>query len=205
MAHATAAIAGLTDEIHRQEKSIVGVQGQAERANDDEARLQQRVDLVGSEINRVREEIAGLDARQAEARESIARLNEQKTASEITLAETQRRLGDARDAAEDLSAKAAEARANHAGLVERSAAALAEVSRLEDLAADLERRVESCTRDVALMRDQRERLLQAIVDGQRLMDEDVAKLDGLQAGHGARRRARPGHQAVGRAPGRNHS
>ena len=30
------------------------------------------------------------------------------------------------------------------------------------------------------MRDQRERLLQAIVDGQRLMDEDVAKLDGLQ-------------------------
>ena len=54
------------------------------------------------------------------------------------------------------------------------------MSRLEDLAADLERRVESCTRDVALMRDQRERLLQAIVDGQRLLDEDVAKLDGLK-------------------------
>ena len=30
------------------------------------------------------------------------------------------------------------------------------------------------------MRDQRERLLQAIVDGQRLMDEDVARLDGLR-------------------------
>ena len=59
-------------------------------------------------------------------------------------------------------------------------AAVAEVSRLEEIAADLERRVESCTRDVALMRDQRERLLQAIVDGQRLMDEDVAKLDGLK-------------------------
>ena len=180
MAHATAAIAGLTDEIHRQEKSIVSVQGQAERANDDEARLQQRVDLVGSEVSRVKEEIAGLDTRQAEARESIARLNEQKTTSEITLAETQRRLGDARDAAEDLSAKAAEARANHAGLVERSAGAVAEVSRLEEIAVDLERRVESCTRDVALMRDQRERLLQAIVDGQRLMDDDVAKLDGLR-------------------------
>jgi chromosome segregation protein len=180
MAHATAAIAGLTDEIHRQEKSIVGVQGQAERADDDEARHQQRADMVGSEINRAREEIAGIDARQTEARESIARLNEQKTASEITLAETQRRLGDARDGAEALSGKAAEARANHAGLVERSAAAVAEVSRLEDLAADLERRVESCTRDVALMRDQRERLLQAIVDGQRLMDEDVAKLEGLR-------------------------
>ena len=182
MAHASAAIAGLTDEIHRQEKSIVGVLGQAERANDDDARLQQRVDLVGTEISRVKEEIAGLDARQAEARESIARLNDQKTESEFALADTQRNLGDARDTAEGLSAKAAEARANHAGLVERSVAALAEVSRLEALAADLERRVESCTRDGALMRDQRERLLQAIVDGQRLMDEDVAKLDGLKQG-----------------------
>jgi chromosome segregation ATPase len=82
MAHASAAIAGLTDEIHRQEKSIVGVLGQAERANDDDARLQQRVELVGTEISRVKEEIAGLDARQAEARESIARLNEQKTESQ---------------------------------------------------------------------------------------------------------------------------
>ncbi len=180
MAHASAAIAGLTDEIHRQEKSIVGVLGQAERANDDDARLQQRVDLVGTEISRVKEEIAGLDARQAEARESIARLNEQRTESEFALADTQRNLGDARDTAEGLSARAAEARANHAGLVERSVAALAEVSRLEALAADLERRVESCTRDGALMRDQRERLLQAIVDGQRLLDEDVAKLDGLK-------------------------
>jgi chromosome segregation ATPase len=87
MAHATAAIAGLTEEFHRQEKAIVGVQGQAERAMDDEGRVQQRTELVGTEISRVREEIAGLDARQAEARESIARLNEQKTESEIVLAE----------------------------------------------------------------------------------------------------------------------
>jgi chromosome segregation protein len=180
MAHASAAIAGLTDEIHRQEKSMVGVHALAERATDDEARVQQRADLVNSEINKVREEIAGVDARQAEARESIASLNQQKTASEIALADTQRRLGDARDTAEGLSAKAAEARATHAGLVERAAAAVAEVSRLEDLAAELERRVESCTRDVALMRDQRERLLQAIVDGQRLMDEDVARLEVLR-------------------------
>ena len=126
------------------------------------------------------EEIAGLDARQTEVRDSIATLNGQKTQSEIALAETQRRLGEARDTAEGLSSKAAEARANHAGLVERSSAALAEVSRLEDLAAELERRVDACTRDVALMREQRERLLNAIVDGQRLMDEDVARLEGLR-------------------------
>ncbi len=180
IAHATAAIAGLSSEIHRQEKEIVGVEGQAERAAGDEARVQQRSDLVATEISRVTEEIAGLDARQAEARESIARLNEQKTAAEVALNETQQKLSAARDTAEGLSQKAGEARAVHAGLVERSAAALSEVRRMEENAAELERRVESCTRDMALMRDQRERLLNAIADGQRLMDEDVGRLDGLR-------------------------
>ena len=75
MAHATAAIAGLTEEFHHQEKSIVGVHAQTERAEHDEARVRQRVDLVGNEISRATEEIVSLDARQAEARESIARLN----------------------------------------------------------------------------------------------------------------------------------
>jgi chromosome segregation protein len=170
IAQATAAIAGLGAEIHRQEKEIVGVEGLARRAADDESRVQQRSDLVAVEVNRVREEIAGLDARQAEARESIARLNEQKIAAETALTETQQRL----------SHKAGEARAAHAGLVERSAAAVAEVSRMEDAAAELERRLEAAARDMALMREQRERLLQAIADGQRLMDEDVGRLDGLR-------------------------
>ena len=181
IAHASAAIATLSTEIHRQEKEIVGVEGQAERAADDETRVQQRAELVATEISRVSEEVAGLDARQAEARESIARLNEQKAAAETTLNQTQERLGQARDTAEELSHKAAEARAAHAGLVERSAAAMAEVQRMEQAAAELERRVEAAARDMQLMRDQRERLLNAIVDGQRLMDEDVGRLEGLRA------------------------
>ena len=181
MAHATAAIAGLSGEVHRQEKEIVGVEGQARRAGEDEARVQQRSELVATEISRVTEEIAALDARQAEARESIARLSEQKIASEQALNSAQQRLGEARDTAEGLSLKAGEARAAHAGLVERTAAAIAEVSRMEAAAAELERRVDTCTRDIALMRDQRERLIDAIADGQRLMDEDVGKLDGLRA------------------------
>ncbi|HEX6216906.1 MAG TPA: hypothetical protein VFZ38_18850, partial [Vicinamibacterales bacterium] len=164
-----------------QEKEIVGVEGQARRAADDEARVRQRTELVATEISRVTEEIAALDARQAEARESIAKLNEQRIASEQALNDAQQRLGQARDTAEGLSLKAGEARAAHAGLIERSAAAVAEVSRMEDAAAELERRVTSAMRDMSLMRDQRERLIQAVADGQRLMDEDVGKLDGLRA------------------------
>jgi chromosome segregation protein len=180
IAHATAAIAGLSAEFHRQEKAIVGVEGQAQRAAEDEFRVQQRTELVRTEISRVTEEITGLDARQAEARESIARLNEQRVEADLTLSDAQRQLAEARDRAEGLSLRAGEARAAHAGLVERSAAALAEVARMEDAAAELERRVQACTRDVALMRDQRERLLNAIADGQRLMDEDIGRLQGLR-------------------------
>jgi chromosome segregation protein len=181
IAHATAAIAGLSGEIHRREKETVGVEGQARRAADDESRVQQRSELIATEITRVSEEIAGLDARQTEAQESIARLSEQKLTAEQLLNASQQRLTDARDTAEGLSLKAAEARAMHAGMIERTAAALAEVQRMEEAAAELERRVEAATRDMRLMRDQRERLLQAIADGQRLMDEDVGKLEGLRA------------------------
>ncbi|MEO8682024.1 MAG: chromosome segregation protein SMC [Vicinamibacterales bacterium] len=180
IAHATAAIAGLSAEFHRQEKAIVGVEGQAERAAEDEFRLQQRGELVATEISRVREEIAGLDARQLEARESIARLGEQKIVADAALAGAQQRLSDARDTAEGLSNTAAAMRASHAGLVERCAGAHAEVSRMEEAAAELERRVQSCTRDVALLRDQRERLIAAVADGQRQMDRDVAGLEGLR-------------------------
>ena len=180
IAFATAAIAGLSAEFHLQEKAIVGVEGQSQRAAEDEFRVQQRTELVQTEVSRVREEVAGLDARQAEARESIARLNEQRTEADLLLSESQRKLSEARDTAEGLSLKAAEARAAHAGLVERSAGALAEVARMAEAAAELERRVQACTRDVALMRDQRERLLNAIADGQRLMDDDVGRLQGLR-------------------------
>jgi chromosome segregation protein len=173
----TAAISALADEIHRQEKAIVSVEAVAERGAQDELRVQQRADLVSAEMRRAVEEIAGLDGRQAETLDSIARLDDQKRDADACLADAQRRLGEARDAAEALSRAAGEARAAHAALVERSAAAAADVARLEEAAIDLERRVDACTRDVALMRDQRERLLASAVDHQRAMDDNVRALE----------------------------
>ena len=94
--------------------------------------MQQRTELVQTEISRVARKWRVSMPRQAEARESIARLNEQRVEAEQTLSESQRKLDEARETAEGLSLKAAEARAAHAGLVERSAGALAEVSRMEE-------------------------------------------------------------------------
>jgi chromosome segregation protein len=173
----TAALSALSDEIHRQEKAIVSVEAVAERAAQDELRARQRVDLVSAETRRAMEEIAGLDGRQAEARESIARLDDQKRDADAALADAQRRLANAREAAESLSRAAAEARAAHAALVERSAAAANDVARMEAAAIDLERRVEACARDVAIMRDQREQLLASAVDHQRAMDDNVRALE----------------------------
>ncbi len=97
------------------------------------------------------------------------------------LSEAQRLLAEAREKAEGLSRAAAEARAAHAALVERSASARSEVARLDAAAADLEDRLNACSRDASSMRDQRERLLAAVVDAQRQIDEDVRGLDGMRA------------------------
>jgi chromosome segregation protein len=181
IAVATAAVAALSSELHRQEKSIVSVEAQLNRAVDDEARLRQRSELVAIETTRVREELAALDARQAEARESIERLADQRREAEAVLIDTQRTLSAARERAESLAQVAAEARASHATLVERSVAVAADVRRMEDAARDLERRLETCAADLTLMRDQRERLLAAASEGQRLMDDDVRTLETLRA------------------------
>jgi chromosome segregation protein len=178
IAHATAAISGLSAELHRQEKEIVGVEAQLQRATADEARLTQRRNLVATETARVRDEIAALDARQTEARDSIARLDDDKRSAEAVLADAQRKLLQAREATDALARRAAEARATHAALVERSTAAASDVRRLEDAARDLERRVETCHTDLGIMRDQRERLLAAVAEAQTQMDEDVVALEG---------------------------
>lgn len=181
IAHATAAIAGLASEGHRQEKAIVGVESQLQRATDDEGRITQRRTLVASETARVQQEITALDERQTEARESITRLDDDKRAAEMVLGNAQRALHAVRETSDVLAQRAAEARATHAALVERSGAAAADVRRLEDAARDLERRVEACTTDLTLMRDQRERLLAAVAEGQARMDQDVGALDALRA------------------------
>ncbi|MCA1584163.1 MAG: chromosome segregation protein SMC [Acidobacteria bacterium] len=180
VACATAAIAALTGELHGQEKLIVGIEGHEQRAVEEERRLDQRAELVAVETQRTRDEIGALDARQTEARESISRLHDQKRDAEAMLAQAQRALADARDSAELLSRAATDARASHATLVERASGADREVIRLEEAARQLEQRVETCATELALMRDQRERLLIAAVEGQRLLDVDVAALDELR-------------------------
>jgi len=180
IAAATAAVATTVADAHRHEKAIVAAEADVQRAAADEARIGQRAELVASEARGAREAIAGLDARQQEAQASIGRLADERVVLDAALADAQRRLAGARDEAQTLSQGAAEARAQHAGLAERAVAAAAEVARLEEAARELSDRAAASRRDVELMRTQRARLLEAAVEGQRLMDEGVKALESLR-------------------------
>ncbi|MGD9904470.1 MAG: chromosome segregation protein SMC [Vicinamibacterales bacterium] len=180
IAAATAALATTVADAHRHEKAIVAAEADRQRAAADESRVRQRAELVASEALGAREAIAALDARHGEAQASIARLAAERALLDAALGDRLRLLAEARDDADALSQRAAEARAQHAGLAERALAAAAEVARLEEAARELSDRADACRRDVDLMRTQRTRLLEASVEGQRLMDEGVKALEALR-------------------------
>ena len=180
MAEATAGVQRLGAEIHRQEKAIVAAEAQEARAAQDEARVSQRRALVDGDIARVRDEIAALDLRQAEARESIARLDADKRVADELFSEQVLRLTGAREQAEQCSQRVAEVRAELAAFTERLSALEQEVVRMEQSATELERRLAACQRDIALMGEQRERLVDGVGDHERQLDEDVRLLESLR-------------------------
>jgi chromosome segregation protein len=140
ISQAVGALADLSARFHEQEKAILGFDLQLARANEEIERLARKADLLATERRQADEERRGLEERQVEAREFIARLEtEQKEADErFDLA--QRALQAAREAAQERSQRAAEARAVHAGLKERAAGLAVEAGRLEEASNELESR-----------------------------------------------------------------
>src|SRR5688572_7596809 len=185
IAAATGAITGLQGEEHTQEKAIVAYDAQRDRADEDRARLARKAEVIAVERRTAEEERAALEARRSEADASVVRLESEQRSAEEGLGGAQRTLADARETAGALGAQAAEARANHAALVERSSALAAEVVRLEESARELELRIGAHHAELQQTHTRRESLLESIVDGQRTLDEDiqvlVVKRDELRA------------------------
>jgi chromosome segregation protein len=180
IAQALSAIDALAAEHHKQEKAIVAHEARLQQSADEAARIALKLEVLTRERRQSQEERETIERRQAEARVSITRLeNDQQTADE-RLAAAQRRLFEARESAETLSHQAAEARASHAGLVERAAALAGEIERLEEAGAELEARAVA----IAAERDETHRriddLRAAIAAGTRKLDEDIVALDGFR-------------------------
>jgi chromosome segregation protein len=180
IAQASNAVAALVAEHHKQEKAVVAQDAQLQHAVDEATRLAQKSDQLARERRQAEDEGEAIDRRQDEARESIARLENDQRAADDRLTAAQRRLFEAREAAEDLSHRAAEARAAHAALVERAAALTSEVQRLEEAGAELEGRA----RSLATERDEAHGrigdLLAGIAAGKVKLDADVLALDRLR-------------------------
>jgi chromosome segregation protein len=180
IAQATSAIAALNAEQHRLEKELVAHDAQLARAAEEDARLARKADVIALERRRAEEELAALEARYAEARVSIARLQDEQRHAEERLSDAQRRLAEARDTVDDLATRAAEARAVHAALGERAAALAAEIERLEEGAQELEQRIEARRAELEQTHARRESLLQSVTDSERALDDDVRVLDALR-------------------------
>jgi chromosome segregation protein len=177
IAQATSAIAALVAEEHRHEKDVVAHAAQLARSDEEGARLARKGEVIAFERSRAEEERRMLEGRRAEAESSISRIGEEQRQADDRLTGAQRQLADARDTVSQLGAHAAEGRATHAALVERSSAATAEVERLEESARELEHRIAFRAAELDQARSRRESLLAAVEESVRTLDADIQSLD----------------------------
>ena len=180
IAQATSAIAALHAEQHRQEKEIVAYEAQLARSAEDSARLGRKGEMIALERRRAEEERTTLEGRRAEAEASIGRIEDGQRQAEERLGQAQRRVIAARETIADVGARAAEARASHAALVERASALSSEVERLEEGARELEHRIAARAAELEQTVQRRESLLTAVAEGERDLDRDIASLDGIR-------------------------
>ena len=143
-------------------------------------RITRKQDQIGVERRSAEEELRAQEARQEEARASIARLEEEQRGADDRLNAAQRRLFEARDAMQAQARRTAEAKAGHAALTERATALAADIRRLEDAGRELESRVTTRREELLRTQERREQLREAIVTAEATLDADLRDFDQLR-------------------------
>ena len=174
------AIEEATARLHQHEKALVGVEAQLSRAREEGLRLDRKGEMLTGERRRAEDEIARLDARQAEARQAIADIESRQVGADQRFTAAQQRLGEARHRVEGLATHVQRPRPSHAGLVERAAALVAEVARLEEASRDLAERIDALSLERTQKTARRVELDQAITEALGRLDAAVASLDALR-------------------------
>jgi chromosome segregation protein len=180
MASVESAILTFQGELHRQEKAIVGFELQGSTAGDAVDRITRKQDQIATERRSAEEELRAQEARQDEARESIARIESEQRTADHQLNSAQRRLFEAREAMHAQARLTSEAKASHAALVERAGALALELQRLEDATGELEARVSTRQDDLHRAQVRRSNLLETIVSSEAKLDEGVRAFDELR-------------------------
>jgi chromosome segregation protein len=167
------ALVSLQAELHRQEKGAVGFELQVSAAEEASERLARKRDQIGTERRSAEEELRAQEARRDEAQESIVRIELDQRAADEQLNGAQRRLFEAREAMEAQAQRTAEAKAEHAALVERASALEADVARLEGAGRELETRIEARHADLARAETRGAELRQAVQDSKGRLDSEI--------------------------------
>ena len=173
IAAAESAIASVQGELHRQEKSIVGFDLQVTAAGDATDRVARKQEQIAIERRTAEEELRAQEQREAEARQSIQRIEREQRAADEQLSAAQRQLFAARESAGNQARVTAEAKASHAALVERTGALAIEVQRLDEASRELEARVGARSEELQRNVARRDELRSAIAASERQLDEDV--------------------------------
>ncbi len=174
------AILSLQSEIHRLEKSSVGFDLQVAAGAESIERVRRKQDQIATERRSAEEELRAQDARQEEARESIARLQAEQLTADEQLNAAQRRLFEAREAMQIQAMRTSEAKATHAALVERSSALASAVQQLEESARELEERIETRREDLARTESRRAGLVESITRSESTLDAGLRAFDELR-------------------------
>jgi chromosome segregation protein len=177
IAGAESATASLQGEQHRQEKAMVGFDLQIGTADGAAERIARKREQIAVERRSAEGEQRTQDARQDEARQSIARIEADQREADDQLNRAQRRLFDAREAMQAQSNRTAEAKATHAALVERTSALSVEVRRLEDASAELETRLATRREDLRRAGVRRTELHGGIAASESRLDAGVRTFD----------------------------
>jgi chromosome segregation protein len=181
VAHVSIALSAVNADLHREEKAILSLELQLQRSADDLQKVQKKVELLEIERRGAEEQRRGLEGRQREAHESIARLEYEQRAADGRLSVAQHLLGDAREALQALARRAAEAKAAYAALVERTGALHADVVRLDESNRELDARVMGAQASAADIEKKRQSLTRLIEEGLLLLDAAGASLETLRA------------------------
>ena len=179
-ANASTAISALDAEYHRLEKTAVAAEGLVQRAVDEAGRIASKAEQVGRERRKAQEELEALERRQEESRASIVRLGGEQASADERLTDVQRQLFEAREAAQVLSQRAADAKASHAALIERAAALVADVRRLEESLTELDQRTTLLGRELDDARGRVGAISTSMVDAAARLAGDEQALDALR-------------------------
>ncbi|GMV22947.1 MAG: chromosome partition protein Smc [Acidimicrobiia bacterium] len=176
-----AALAAAVGAQHDHEKSIVGHDAQVRRAGDEVSRVARRIELVTTERRRSEEEERAAERRRDEALLAIEAHESGQVEAEQSLGAVLARLQTTRTEAEGQLRRVSEARAEQIAVSERVSSLEAEGRRLEESLADIEVRLTSRRSEISRAETRRDELGRAVVESERLLDDDVAVLGELRA------------------------